>query len=260
MGFGKRLLKHLLSEACLVKLRALDYRWHSTAELLLLSLLCNPGKCSVDTGANLGVFTYYLARYSAHVYAYEPNPELTARLQRAFTQKVTVIQAALSDLPGSITLKVPSYRGQEMLGLASVSQTFDDADEVREFTVPRRRLDDEGLTNVGFVKIDVEQHEEPVLRGSMRLLEKQKPNILLEVTPKLYSRPLADFLGPVLALGYRGYFIYDGILMDLKNYCMDQHNRSENYGVAGKYVTNVVLTGKPLRTEGDGASPRIKWA
>jgi FkbM family methyltransferase len=195
------------------------------------------------------VLTYFLARYSAHVYAYEPNPELAAKLRNSFKEKVAVIQAALSDISGSAILKVPSYGGTEMHGLASIGQDFEDADNVKEFSVPKRRLDDEGFKNVGFVKIDVEQHEQEVLRGGMRLFEDQKPNIFLEVTPKLYKKQLQESLSGILELGYRGYFIYDSALVPLNEYRQEIHNRSENYGVGHKYVTNVVLSTLSLETK-----------
>jgi FkbM family methyltransferase len=246
MKFIKSLLLKTLPVSAVTKLRALDYRLHSPEERLLLSRLCDRAKCSVDVGANLGILTHYLARYSRHVYAYEPNPQLASQLRRAFDSRVTVLEAALSDTSGSTVLKMPYYRGVEMHGLASIAQDFKDADYVKEFTVPVRRLDDEGLNDVGFLKIDVEQNEEKVLRGAMTFICRQRPNMLLEVTPKLYSRSLLEFLGDFLALGYRGYFLYDRQLLKIEDYRPEVHNHSDNYGVRGKYMTNVVLSNSPL--------------
>jgi hypothetical protein len=46
----------------------------------------------------------------------------------------------------------------------------------------------------------------------------------------------------VLALGYRGYFFFDGSLRKLEDYRVEIHNRAENYGVSRKYMTNVILS------------------
>jgi FkbM family methyltransferase len=242
----KSLALKTLPASTVTRLRALDYRLHSADEHRLISSLCDRNKCSIDVGANLGVLTHYLARYSTHVYAYEPNPQLAASLRRAFSEKVTVVEAALSDTAGSTVLRMPYYHGVEMHGLASIVQDFKDADHVREFTVPVRRLDDERITNVGFVKIDVEQNEERVLHGSMKLIEQQRPNILLEVTPKLYKKPLREFLAEFVGLGYHGYFLFDGRLLKVAEYRPDVHNHADNYGVRGKYMTNVALSTRSL--------------
>ncbi len=240
------LLQKTLPASAVARLRAVDYQLHSSDERRLLSTLCDRNKCSVDVGANVGTITYFLARYSAHVYAYEPNPELASRLCRAFNERVTVVQAALSNTSGSAVLKVPYYRGVEMHGLASIVQDFKDSDYVKEFWVPVRRLDDENLANVGFLKIDAEQNEEKVLCGAVELINRQRPNMLLEVTPKLYSRPLLEFLADFFTLGYRGYFLYDRHLLKIEDYRMEVHNHSANYGISGKYLTNVVLSTKSL--------------
>jgi len=246
MNYVKSLLQRTLPDSSLVRLRALDYRMHSADERRLLSTLCDRRKSSIDIGANLGTLTYYLARYSFHTFAYEPNPQLAQRLRQAFRHKVTVIEAALSDIQGSTVLKIPFFDGVEMHGLASIAQQFGHADQVKEYTVPMERLDDKKWDDIGFVKIDVEQNEEKVLRGGMQLFSRQRPNILLEVSPKLYSKTLQEFLADLLSLGYRGYFLFDGELNNLEDYRMDVHNNSKNYGVRGKYMTNIVLTTQSL--------------
>jgi FkbM family methyltransferase len=238
----KAVLQKILPVSSVIRLRALDYSIERSAEHRLLKLLCDPTKCSVDIGANVGTLTYVLSRHSTHVHAYEPNPELAAKLRKGFASKVTVIEAALSDAPGTAVLKLPYYEGVEAHALASIAQEFKDADRVREFKVPVRKLDEEPLKDVGFVKIDVEQNEEKVLRGGMRFFANERPNMLLEVTPLLYSKSLAEFLGDFLQLGYRVYFLFEDKLRRLDEYRPDIHNHPSNCGVSGKYVTNVVLS------------------
>lgn len=245
MGF-KPFLRRALSPSAKVRLRALDYRIHASKEHDLLARLCDRTKSSVDVGANVGVLTYVLASNSSHVYAYEPHPELAAELRLAFPRKVTVREAALSDKAGTVHLKVPTYEGREQHGLSSIVQDFTGAERVRDFTVRMCRLDDEDLAPVGFLKIDAEQSEEKVLRGGMQLIQRQRPNILLEVTPKLYAKSLQEFVADFLALGYHGYFLYERMLKRIEDYRVELHNRSENHGIADKYVTNIVLTRSAL--------------
>jgi hypothetical protein len=72
-----------------------------------------------------------------------------------------------------------------------------------------KTLDSFGLTNIGFIKIDVEGHEECVLRGAVKTLEANGwPKILFESWPERCSdvpakeirKSLFDFLG---SLGYK---------------------------------------------------------
>ena len=50
-----------------------------------------------------------------------------------------------------------------------------------EIPVKVVRLDDEGLGNVGFMKIDVEGHEYEVIDGARALLARCRPNLLVEI-------------------------------------------------------------------------------
>jgi FkbM family methyltransferase len=75
--------------------------------------------------------------------------------------------------------------------------------------VPTITLDSLGLTNINFIKIDVEGHEEQVLRGAVKTLkENNYPRILFESWPERYEdvpaktirNSLFDFLS---SLGYK---------------------------------------------------------
>ena len=56
------------------RLRSYKYMHRIDPEMGLLKFIVDPRRISLDVGANLGLFTYFLARYSTHVYAFEPNP------------------------------------------------------------------------------------------------------------------------------------------------------------------------------------------
>ena len=52
---------------------------------------------------------------------------------------------------------------------------------VETVKVPMRTLDSYQLSNVGFIKIDVEGHEEAVLHGSSETLRREMPNLMIEI-------------------------------------------------------------------------------
>ncbi|HEV2533239.1 FkbM family methyltransferase, partial [Phenylobacterium sp.] len=81
-------------------------------------------------------------------------------------------------------------------------------------TVEARRLDDCGLVNVGFIKIDVEGFELQVLKGAAATLRRDRPNLVVEIEEKHTRRRLADMIAEVCAYGYRCLVLKKGVLTD----------------------------------------------
>jgi hypothetical protein len=64
-------------------LRAKRIRRRGDPELAHLASLVGAGRRTIDVGANCGVYSYWLARCSRVVEAFEPNPDLAQRLAAA---------------------------------------------------------------------------------------------------------------------------------------------------------------------------------
>lgn len=122
--------------------------------------LTDPGDTALDVGANIGYTASVMARRGAAVHAFEPHPQVFGELEantRALPN-VTARRLALSDKDGETGLLIPEgFEGNR--GLASIS---DDGD----ITVECRRLDSLGFGRVQLMKLDVEGHELPALRGA----------------------------------------------------------------------------------------------
>ena len=164
------------------RLRAHKYMWGKYPELGILRYVVDGGRTSLDVGANLGLYTYFLARYSAHVYAFEPNPFPLRVLSRVADRNVTVLQMALSERGGEIDLVVPKGRRGWSNNGAAVGRKF--RGRTATVRVPCGRIDDLDLSagppGVGFIKIDVEGHELQVLRGAEATLRRDRPKLLIE--------------------------------------------------------------------------------
>lgn len=178
-------------------------------EMRLLPLLCSRELVAVDIGANTGVYSWHLRRYSRLVHAYEPIPDLAEGLRRALPECV-VHQYALSDHAGMATLSIPVFDRARINALASLSRTFEDAEAVRTVEVSVQCLDDEGLGDVGFVKIDVEGHEEAVLVGARRLLATQHPTLLVEIDERQTPGAIQRVVTLLESLDYDAYFLDKG--------------------------------------------------
>lgn len=216
-----------LPERVRIRLQALDHYLYGEPELRLLRRVCPPGRTAVDVGANIGTYTYFLRRICRQVYAYEPNPELAARLRRVFSD-VHVRNVALSDRHQHVELRIPLRDGRAAHELGSIAQSFDS--EVRTFVVEAVTLDSEALSDVGFLKVDVEQHERSVLRGSMNTIAVWRPVIMTEVTPLLYEDRLDRVFSFLTDLDYRGWFGFGERFLPLSEFDPSVHANPANWG------------------------------
>jgi hypothetical protein len=78
------------------------------------------------------------------------------------------------------------------------------------FTVDVARLDDLGLIDVGFMKIDVEGHENEVIEGGGALLERDHPNLLIEAGGEVRGNDPSAIFRTLRSLGYVTLFLDHG--------------------------------------------------
>jgi FkbM family methyltransferase len=139
-----------------------------------LSALVPVGKLAIDAGANVGDYSYWIARSASEVVAFEPQPGFAKRLAASGVHGLTVHNCALSDACGVADLHIPppSHPGE-----ASLRELDAPVDTVQ---VPLATLDSFELADVGFFKIDVEGHEEPLLHGAEETLRRSSALVYIE--------------------------------------------------------------------------------
>jgi FkbM family methyltransferase len=195
----------------------------------LVRYLCKPDKDSIDIGANRGVYTLAMRKHSRLVHAFEPLPNLAKALVRRFVSGVSVHNVALSNKAGEGTLYVPIVGGAEYDGLASLTQTaLLENFEHRILKVPVRKLDDVYEGDVGFIKIDVEGHEEAVLKGSRQTLVRCRPRLLIEIEERHApgsTKRIPKFLA---RLGYQGFFCHARRLRPIQEFDPKVHQNTIN--------------------------------
>ena len=177
-------------------------------ELTLLPSLCDPGRYSVDVGASMGLYTMHLLGYSAGCVSFEPRSTHAAELRRIFANSrppVRVEQVGLSDRAGVASMRVvDSDLGRSTIEPAN---RLEDGDRIHTEEVPIRTLDSFELPAVGFIKIDVEGHEESVLRGAVETLKKYRPNLLIEMEERHKAGTVEATTRLLGELGYTRYFL-----------------------------------------------------
>ena len=159
-----------------------------------LSALVPKGKIAIDAGANVGVYSYWIARSATQLTAFEPQPRLAKRLAASGIKGLTVHNVALSDAVGVAELHVPQAHGEASLRNLDVP-----VDTIR---VPLTTVDSFGLADVGFFKVDVEGHEEPLLHGAEQTLRKSSACVYIEIEERHNPGGLFRIVAWLADLGY----------------------------------------------------------
>lgn len=164
----------------------------------LLDTILAPGDLVLDVGANVGHYTMRMSELvgaAGRVIAFEPVPNtftlLSANARLFAHANVSLLNVAASDHTAVVGVQIPRFSD----GLVNYYQAHLTADSasLMILTIPIDALALPSL--VKLVKIDVEGHELPVLRGMRRLLERDHPVLIVETG----SQETVDLLD---AMGY----------------------------------------------------------
>ncbi len=222
-------IKHIIIPSKLYIRRLVLKEWiKGRKDIRILKYLINKEKNSIDVGAYKGVYTYFLAKYSKKVYAFEPNPKSYKILRKTVNKNVEVLPYALSDKSSFDFLKIPKgKKGYSNQGGSIRNVKLDK--NFGKLQIETKKIDDLKLKNIGFIKIDAEGVELKVLYGAKKLIEKHKPTLLIEIEERYISEPIEKSLNKILSLGYRGFALIGETLTPLRFFDGNKNHRLD-YG------------------------------
>lgn len=165
---------------CEVSSGAIYNRIPDSRDILYLRDHIRPGTL-IDVGANVGLVTLLVADKVQHAFLFEPNPLAAARARANLALNdlpFEVHELALSDRTGTVEF-------EDEGGVSSCNRTvvgFSTSAPTR--TVPCAQLDqflvEQALPYpISVIKIDVEGHENSVLRGMMDCLRRHRPRVVM---------------------------------------------------------------------------------
>jgi FkbM family methyltransferase len=225
------------------------HRTHREPEISLLPTFCRSDAISIDVGANKGLYSYYMLPHSSAVVAFEPLPVMQERLRTHFENRITLYPVALSDRDGEAEIRLPkgnpSWATIDPHNLLSLAGDV----EMEVVKVVTRRLDNYEFTDIGFMKIDVEGHEEAVLRGAVETITRTQPTLLIEIEERHNAGSIQRTASFLEGLGYRGYFLDNGRLHPLRDFDLPKDQPIQNVAVSGKvgrYINNFIFTAYDL--------------
>ena len=210
-------------------------------ELLILDKVVDKNLESVDVGVYRGVYTYQLSKISKHVHAFEPNPLLFSYLSKnlkELAENITLYKNALSDVNATTDLKVPkrfktlnkkNFEEMYKLGAATIhKRNLLNNEDFITFKIRTKRMDDILINNnIGFIKIDVEGHEENVLNGAIEIIKKNKPVLLVEIEEKHTKRNVNESINFINSLGYKSYYLSGSKLENTEK--LNNYKNKNNY-------------------------------
>ena len=165
---------------CDVSPAALYYAVPNGTHILFLRRYLEGGTF-LDIGANVGLISLLVADKVQHAILFEPNPTAVERAKKNLqinNLKFEVFAEALSDTVGTVEFENvgPSSCNRTVVGFTTSLPTI---------SVPCTTLDQflrQHCTNappISAVKIDVEGHENSVLRGMKGFLRHQRPKLVM---------------------------------------------------------------------------------
>ncbi len=227
MSLIKRMVGGILPDWLLQPVKKLHYARllrsfsaEDEPDIKLVKYLAEPGSAVLDIGANVGVYAKFSSQFvgpGGRVYSIEPVPVtcdvLRSNVKKLHLGNVDVINAAISDSNGSVTMEVPCYEsGVENFYEAHIVTRGDSADSnLRQVTVECRTLDSmfSGLSHeISLIKCDVEGHEFRVIKGASEIVAASMPAWLIEISgsPDEHGTNANNTFNLMRGLGYGAYW------------------------------------------------------
>jgi FkbM family methyltransferase len=185
-----------------------------------LQKLATPGSVVFDIGANMGAHTLGLARSvgpTGRVFAFEPsdfafaklkcnlalNPELESRTH---AYQYLLAEAIGAQLPPTIYASWPLLANEpvhpKLRGRLSTTSTAT-VNTLDAF------VETQNINRLDLIKIDVDGHEYPVLKGGAKTLARFQPTLLMEMSPYVQDEQTHGFPALVALLQETGYSLED---------------------------------------------------
>ena len=213
------------------------------------SKILTPEDIIIDAGANLGYHAIQFGLLSKKVYAFEPQPLVFNQfcaniLFNDLNDTIIPFRYALGDK--SEIKQMWSIEKEDFgngiynwggRGLEH-SQSFYNSDEFREYDqVQVTTLDSFGFQSCDLFKIDIQGYEYYAFIGAQKLIETNKPIILLESAPER-SELDVKVLDYLKDLGYENYRYY----LNTNEDCILIHPKNKKYSICLEQINNIKTT------------------
>lgn len=240
-------IKHLIKKSLIIANPAFYWRLrfivlgYPEPEFRLIDRFCSKDLYAIDVGANYGMYTFFASRRFSACHSFEPLLYFEPVYNRDFKdQNVVWQQVALSNRVGKASMRIPVCdRGYSTIESRNrLEGKVDESDGIDNIEVKTTRLDNYKIRSVGFLKVDVEGHEQEVLRGAARTIRSSKPVIFVEVEERHREGSVTGVVSMLADMGYKCYFLFNKVLLPFSRFKMEQH---QNPKFKRKYIKNLIF-------------------
>jgi FkbM family methyltransferase len=196
--------------------RALFLGVFETREVEFIRKQLQAGDVFLDIGANAGFYTIIASKIvgsSGHIYAFEPGIAELEMLRRNIANNnltnVTIVERAVSNEKGTAKFFISNDGAMNSLAKTNHPEQIVKGFQTVETTTLDDFIKDFGLSQVNFIKIDVEGAEHLVFEGAKQFIADRQgnlPPILFEctnLTSSGFGYEANDFLQKLSGSGLR---------------------------------------------------------
>ena len=206
------------------------------AELYFTQRIVNEGDTVLDIGANLSYYSYFLAKKignSGKLLAVEPIPLFAEvwkkNMSKYKNEDIKLFNCALGDVEkAAVDMSIPIVNGVVRHGLTKIDGQKNERvhEKLLEFKVPMHIGDqlllNENLSQLDFIKCDVEGYEQFVMPSLKKTISKFKPLIQIELNGKENRENVVSFL---LSLNYAIYILVNNKLKQIQKTEIHDYNQ-----------------------------------
>lgn len=146
----------------------------------------------IEIGANVGTETISycdLAASKGKVHAFEPLPEniLALNVLSEQIENLMVYSNAISNKAATVLFQIPPLHES---GIGKIIERQQAEESMGSLTIQALPLDSfiDNFKNVCLISIDTEGHEPFVLEGAQKVINRFRPAVIIEVSPKLLRK------------------------------------------------------------------------
>ncbi len=206
---------------------------------------------SIDVGASSGLYTIELSKISDLCLSFEPILEEFTNLKKILKRNVILHNCALSNKNKKSFLNIPINSGKYEYPRASLQKSFFKQKKIKVTTKKFDTLEKKIMKSkkIDFIKIDVEGHENKVIKGMTETLKFNRPILLIEIERR-HNKDYLWLFKFLKKFGYNCFYTDNGIILkkfklrllkklqNPKNEIYDEKKKKIKKKFVRKYINN----------------------